>query len=187
MLPEIPIRILKDESPAIYPLGAEAITGVIRPIDKTIPSVEKYLDETMTSFANENPNAAVMLLNFPNDRPRAAADHFRLGVVFAYETFKKRSELPLPVLSEEFVDDYALRMEEINEAQRLRNEPDVDFEGGAVVQKNLFRLLEKDAYKAFVEETVGEGNSVFDTQGFYGFVTAYFMLREGFSNPSNWE
>ncbi len=187
MLTEAPLRIFGDKSPAIYPLGAEAITGVIRPLEKTIPSVEKYLGETMTSFGNENPNAAVMLLNLPEGVSRDVADHFRLGVVFAYETFKKRSELPLPVLSEEFVGDYALRMEETNNTQRLNKQPDVDFAVGAVIQKNLFRLLEKDAYKAFEAETVGEGKSVFDTKGYLGFVTAYFMLREGFSNPQNWE
>ena len=48
-------------------------------------------------------------------------------------------------------------------------------------------MLEKEMYQALEEETAEGDDSIFENTVFCGFVASYFLFREGFGDPDNWE
>lgn len=155
----------------------------------------EFLAVKKRELDNNNPHISRYLLGekgVPKE-PGYARD-FRVGVILAYEAFKKiAGDIQLPVLSEEFIEDYHCiswcRFDgRYGQDQKTRNLGE-DAENN--IRKGLFILLEPQAYKALrarfdnhLKEEDPE-QMLFDHPIFDGFVSAYFMLREGFTDPKN--
>lgn len=173
--------------PDIFPLGSDVIVNVVRPVREIDEPADRYLQEKMKVLENENPYANQMLLSLPSQVEPPRDKLFMLGVVFAYEAYKQRAVgTRLPVLTLEFVQDFYESREERLDSM-YQGQADDKYAEEVNVVRGLFAMLEKDAYKTLETETVEKGRSLFNTHIYLGFVYSYFLFREGFSNPANWE
>ncbi len=177
----------KPTIPDIYPIGSHAIIETVRPVIANPKSADIYLETKLKLLEEENPYANQVLVSLADEAPRLEANYYMLGVVFAYEAYKKRVDgKKLPILTYEFVHNHFESREERLDVVYGNRAEEKGIEEIDVI-KGLFAILEKDAYKTLEEETMDEGYSLFDSQIFLGFMNSYFLFREGFSDSGNWE
>jgi hypothetical protein len=173
--------------PDIYPLGAEAVVAVIRPVLKSRRSLIEYIDIKTEVLQAENQYANGYLMSLVNEmEDPKSIDLFTLGVIFAYEVYKERAGgEPLPILTMEFVEDYFTAQNERQVKLYADDEEGQDAELGLV--KSMFAMAEHKAYKALEQEVMKKGKPLFFDPLFLGFMNSYFLFAEGFNDPMNWE
>lgn len=187
MTVETPIFINSKKNLNIFPIGSKAVSEAIGSNFSTQESADTYFNTGLEIIEEENPYANDALLSLACEASLEGESAFTLGVFLAYDIFKKKAgDRKLPVLTSEFVQNYFESAEERRDyVYGIRAEE--KFIEEIYVIKNMFALLEKDAYNALEDEIINDGCSLFESKVYLGFINSYFLFREGFSNSSNWE
>ncbi len=191
MTVEARVSQIPQDSIIKYPLGADAVIAVARPLLKDSNKTwDVYLSLKAPLLDMENPYANGYLMAISNNFSGLENEGFRIGITLAYEIFKEKARKQrIPILSLEFVQTYDAYMQDrligVYGKYPGSRIPRADRE--EEIRRGLFAMLEKEAYQALDEEMTEQDESIFESSVFSGFVASYFLFREGLSDPNFWE
>ena len=170
-----------------YPIGAAIAAAVVRPLMEDIDLTwGEYASLQKQIIEPENPYAFEYLSGLAEGFSKDATEYYLSGIALAHNIFKGKAGGKLPVLTLKFVSDYQEKTaNRINRVYGSANSPGAFRE--EEMRTTIFAILEKDVYQVLQEELVDEGQSIFDSPTMTGFINTYFLYREGFSDPKNWE
>lgn len=191
MTVEARVSEIPQESIIKYPIGAEAVIAVVKPLFASPePAWDEYLDLKAPMLETENPYANGYLMAIGNNFSGLENQGFRIGITLAYEIFKERADKQkIPTLNLEFVQAYDAFMHDrlISVYGKYLGSLISGADREEETRRGLFVMLEKDTYQALDEEMTGQNESIFENHVFLGFVSSYFLFRQGFSDPDFWE
>lgn len=187
----------------IFPIGSNAAQNFFSRVDKSPDNGYQIFEDEMQGMADTNPYALKYLYGLvdiedPDEKDLQIRGQFVRGAVLLYGVMRERAGAghAIPSLTSTFIEtyDFINRLndekaeEEDEDPPQMMDSMDTQIPYKIWIKVNLFKVMEKDFFKTLGENFTDGFEYVVPTESAFhaGIATAYFLFREGLSDPDNY-